>query len=692
MIVNCLILIGLTGCSVNSSLFGSASKNESSATSMLKGEVTHLLGIPRGTGSADGIGNFARFNGASGVTNDGTNLYVTGAGLYGVGSHTIRKINIATSMVTTIAGQDRITGSADGIGTAATFNNPSYITTDGTNLYVSDSSNHTIRKVVIATGAVTTLAGSPGTYGSNNGTGSGATFNFPLGITTDGTNVYVADYNNGLIRQIVIATGVVTTLAGGAGGGIDGTGTSAGFTSPQSLTVINGDLYVVDSEVIRKIVISTGVVTTFAGGAGGSSDGVGTAASFHFPTSITNDGTSLYVTDAGNSTLRKIDISSATVTTLAGTPGNVGSDDGVGAAASFNNSHDLTSVGGNLYVTDFASNTVRKVVLSTSTVSTYAGLAPIYSYEDGSGNEATFSVPTEAVSVGGSLYVVDQGYYTIRKVDTSTGAVSTFVGVPGYSGDTDGNGNSATFGAPQGIATDGTNLYITDVGNQTIRKIVIATGVVSTLAGQSGTSGSDDGVGTAASFAAPAGIVYKEGYLYVVDSNNALIRKIDVTTAAVTTLAGTGSMGSQDGSALSASFNYPTSIAENGGILYIADTGNNTIRKLDLATSLVSTLAGNPSQSGTADGTGTAAEFNNPTGLATDGTYLYVADTSNYTIRSVEIATGKVSTLAGVAGLNGENDGLKTSATFISPGGMILLENILYCVQPTSSSPVRVIE
>jgi sugar lactone lactonase YvrE len=690
---SCFILACLTGCSVNTSLLGSSSSSHAdSSAPMLKGDVTHLLGIPRGTGSVDGIGSFARFNGISGVTSDGTNLYVTGAGMYGVGSHTIRKVSLATAMVTTIAGQDRVTGSADGIGTMATFNNPSYITTDGTNLYVSDSNNYTVRKIVIATGAVSTLAGNPGVNGTTNGVGSGATFSYPTGIATDGANVYVVDYNSNLIRQIVIATGAVTTLAGGATGSVDGTGTSAGFTSLSGLTIVGGDLYVVDSDLIRKIVVSTGVVTTYAGGAGGSTDGVGTAASFHWPNGLSNDGTNLYVVDSGNNTIRKIDISSATVTTIAGSVGIVGSDDGIGAAASFNGSRSIASVGGNLYVTDFSSNTLRKISLSTSAVSTYAGMAPIYSYEDGSGNDATFLVPTAAAAVSKTLYVVDGSHYTIRKVSILTGAVSTFAGTPGVSGNTDGNGASATFGVPQGIATDGTNLYVTDAGNQTIRKIVIATGVVSTLAGQDGVPGSADGIGTAATFSTPGGIVYKDGNLYVVDYNSSLIRKIDVATAAVTTIAGTGSIGSQDGPALSASFNYPTSIAESNNALYITDTSNNTIRKLDLATSIVSTVGGVTGQSGTTDGASAIAKFNNPQGIATNGVYIYVADTSNQTIRVIEIASGIVSTLAGTPGTSGEADGFKTNATFSGPGSMILLDNVLYCIQSTNSSPIRVIQ
>ena len=146
-------------------------------------------------GSTNGTGTAASFYGPTGVTSDGTNLYVT-EDL----NHMIRKIVISTGVVTTVAGSTT-SGSANGTGTAASFYNPTGITTDGTNLYVSDSSNHMIRKIVISTGVVTTLAGST-TSGSANGTGTAASFNYPADIATDGTSLFVSDLLNHMIRKI----------------------------------------------------------------------------------------------------------------------------------------------------------------------------------------------------------------------------------------------------------------------------------------------------------------------------------------------------------------------------------------------------------------------------------------------------------------------------------------------------------
>jgi hypothetical protein len=217
-----------------------------------------------------------------------------------------------TGTVTTLAGTAGVSGSTDGIGAAARFYYPEGITTDNTNLYVADSNNGTIRKVVIATGTVTTLAGTAGVTGSANGTGAAAEFTSPEDITTDGANLYVADTWNNTIRKVVITTRAVTTLAGTAGvfGSTDGTGAAAWFNRPRGITTDGTNLYVADTfnHTIRKVVIATGAVTTFAGTAGltGSTDGMGAAARFYFPVGITTDGTNLYVADMENNTIRVV--------------------------------------------------------------------------------------------------------------------------------------------------------------------------------------------------------------------------------------------------------------------------------------------------------------------------------------------------------------------------------------------------
>ena len=224
--------------------------------------VTTIAGVPLEFQHryADGIGAAARFNMPEGITTDGTNLYVTD-----FDKHNIRKIVIATGVVTTVAGRAKHEGFADGIGAAARFKMPYGITTDGTNLYVAENMfAGTIRKIVIATGAVTTVAGNPNESGYAGGIGTTASFCDPRGITTDGINLYVADSQNYTIRKIVIATGAVTTIAGRAKNydipsprqQPDGPITSASFSGPQGITTDGISLYVTDgggNEVIRKI-------------------------------------------------------------------------------------------------------------------------------------------------------------------------------------------------------------------------------------------------------------------------------------------------------------------------------------------------------------------------------------------------------------------------------------------------------
>jgi len=268
-----------------------------------------------------------------------------------------------TTAVTTLAGSG-VFGSDDGNGILASFAFPAGITTDGTNLYVADFDNHSIRKIVIATGAVTKLAGS-GTTGTADGIGIAASFNSPDGITTDGTNLYVTDYRSHTIRKIEIATQEVTTFAGtaGAAGAANGIGTAATFNGPNGITTDGTNLYVTEylGHTIRKIVIATQLVSTFAGsGTGGSANGIGTAATFNGPIGITTDGTNLYVTERFGNLIRKIEIATKVVSKLAGS-GAFGSVDGMGSAASFTQPYGITTDGTNLYVADSLSFKIRMI-------------------------------------------------------------------------------------------------------------------------------------------------------------------------------------------------------------------------------------------------------------------------------------------------------------------------------------------
>ncbi|MBT0662945.1 hypothetical protein KI809_01425 [Geobacter pelophilus] len=677
-LVSLTLLLG--GCGGGSSGGGDSTKQMGGArqgvTMTLSGETAILAGISV-VGSQDGTGSAARFYRPYGITSDGTNLYV--ADSY---NHTIRRIVIATGEVTTLAGSAGAIGSIDGTGSAARFNFPEGIATDGTNLYVADTSNQTIRRIVIATGAVTTLAGSAGASGSIDGTGSAARFNVPVGITADGTNLYVADSFNNTIRKVVIATGEVTTLAGSAGasGSIDGTSSAARFNFPKGITTDGTNLYVADmsNQTVRKIVITSGEVTTLAGSAGaaGSTDGTGSAARLSYPYGITTDGTSLYVVEP--STIRQIVIASGEVTTLAGSAGARGTTDGTGSAARFYSPYGITNDGANLYVADDAA--IRKVVIASGEVTTLAGSRWATGTTDGTGSAARFSGPYGITTDGTNLYVADN--FTIRKVVLATAEVTTIAGAAGATGTADGTGSAARFFSPHGITTDGTGIYVADYLKNTIRKVVIATGEVTTLAGSAGATGTADGTGSAARFYRPNGITTDGTNLYVADSSNHTIRKVVIATGEVTTLAGSaGVTGSDDGTGTEARLTYPYDVTTDGINLYVADSYNNTVRKIVIATGEVTTLAGSAGATGSIDGTGSAARFYRPNGITTDGTNLYVADRSNYTIRKIVIATGEVTTLAGSAGVAGSTDGTGSSARFYVPNGITTDGTRLYVAE-----------
>jgi sugar lactone lactonase YvrE len=330
----------------------------------------------------------------------------------------------------------------------------------------------------------------------------------------------------------------------------------------------------------------------------------------------------------------------ARVSTLAGQSGPYGSADGSGAAARFNHPDGIArDAADNLYVVDAFNSTIRKIT-PAGEVTTLAGQAGSVGSADGSGSAARFIYPSGiACDAAGNLYVTDFGN-TIRMI-TLAGAVTTLAGKAGPRDSADGSGAAARFYYPTGIAGDAAgNLYVADTFNSTIRKITPA-GKVSTLAGTAGSlPGSADGSGTAARFYYPTGIACDAaGNLCVADTLNSTIRKI-TPAGKVTNLAGNaGSPGSADGSGAAARFNWPLGIAcDAAGNLYVADTENHTIRKITPAGE-VTTLVGQARSEGSADGRGAAARFSHPEGVACDAAgNLYVADTGNNTIRRITVS------------------------------------------------------
>lgn len=345
-------------------------------------------------------------------------------------------------------------------------------------------------------------------------------------VTKD-TGKASADVSDVTVACSAVAAKVETLAGSSSSGAADGKGTAASFLLPYGIALTkDGGLLIGDwgNNLVRKISPEADV-TTFAGnGNFATVDGNGTAASFEDLASLTVDATgTAFVADAGGHRIRKI-TPTADVTTVAGNGTNT-TTDGNGTAATFNTPVSVAvDAAGNLYVLEYWGGVVRKIT-PAGDVTTLAGSSP-RGFADGTGPAAKFgSGYNIAIDASGNLYVADSSNHRIRKI-TPTGVVTTLAGT-GTPGAVDGPGNSATFSSPGGVAVDAHgNVYVADSGNSLLRRITPA-GVVSTLAGQKGITGGQDGIGAAATFAQPLGLtINAAGTLYVADTFGNLIRKV----------------------------------------------------------------------------------------------------------------------------------------------------------------------
>jgi sugar lactone lactonase YvrE len=479
------------------------------------------------------------------------------------------------------------------VGTTVTLTGTNFSTTVASNLVKFNGTTATVTAATATSLTVSVPAGSS--------TGK---------ITVQVDNQIATSTSDFTINPIALTLNSFSPTTGPSGTNVNLVGTNFSTTAANNVVKFNGTLAIVTAAGPTSLAVtvptgaSTGKITVQVGSQVATS---------------TDD--FVYISTG----------STSTVSTLAGS-GEFGFAEGTGAAAQFWGPYGVAvDASGNVYVADEGNHRIRKIT-PTGTVSTLAGSGTA-GFADGSGTLAQFFYPLGvAVDASDNVYVADKRNHCIRKI-TPTGTVSTLAG-SGTAGFADGSGVAAQFYSPYGVAVDALgNVYVADAVNHRIRKVT-PSGTVSTLAG-SGTAGFADSTGTNAQFNNPFGVaVDASGNVYVADRLNHRIRKI-TPTGTVSTLAGS-TYGSADGAGTNAQFSSLEGVTvDASGNVYVADTPNQRIRKIT-PSGTVSTLAGSAT-AGFADGSGTAAQFNRPTGVAVDASgNVYVADALNSRIRKIQ--------------------------------------------------------
>lgn len=635
------------------------------------------------------------------------NLYIADAA-----HHAVRKVDGSTGKISTVAGCGIAGFGGDGAAaTSALLKRPFGLALDGNgNLFIADSGNFRIRKVQLSTGVITTIAGNGiAGYAGDGGDALSASFNFPThpdagGIAVYGANLYVVDNLNHRLRKVDLTTNVISTVAGLGTAGFSGDGglaAQAQLKSPRDIDVDpTGNVFVSDTgnNRIRKI-DAQGVITTVAGngtaapysGEGGMATSATLNAPYHAAVSANGD---LYIELRNDSLIVKVDHASNVISTIGGSSPGFSGDGGQATLAElYRPAHALVDVSGSLYFSDASNNRVRKID-SSGVITTVAGTLLGYAGEDVTGPNAEFRDPTGVASdANGNLYIADAGNHRIRRIDRQSGLVTTRagLGLPGFAGD-GGPAEQAQFESPSAVVLDkDDNIYVADTGNNRVRRIDTLTGVVDTFAGSEVSGfGGDGGSAEAAQLLTPTDLAIDEaGNLFIADSGNHRIRRVDAATHVIATIAGNGAPGypgaGDGGPAIQASLENPAGLAMGTwGVLFIADSGHNSIRAVDLVSGTIVTVSGSGVASYSGDRTpASSAGLNRPRGLAVDSAgQIYVADTDNHAVRKIDYyGTGNIVTVAGsgTEGFAGD-EGPATQANLCAPTDLVLSSSEVYIV------------
>jgi trimeric autotransporter adhesin len=555
------------------------------------------------------------------------------------------------------------------------------------NIYIGEFAGE-IRKVT-PDGIINRIAGiGIRGYGGDNGPALSAQLNEPYGLAVDSAgNLYIADTENNRIRK-VDPSGVITTIAGTGQPGFSGDGgpaIKAQLNGPSRLALDSaGDLYFVDESNFRvRMVGSNGTITTVAGGGRSINDGVVPTSASLIPVAIAlNAAGTLYIADRLRFRILEVN-AQGKIQTIAGGSGVAGfdGDGGNALAAHFQlgiNPALAIDSAGNVLVADENNGRIREIT-TNGIVNTIAGNGLFrFSGDGGPAASATLYLPTSLIEDNsGNIFFTEPGVERIRRV-TPGGTISVYAGngTQGYSGD-GGPATSAALDYPNYLAL-GPNgsLYFTDEANCVIRTIT-TNGVIGTFAGTGGCGDSGDGgPASKANFNGLSGLDFDSaGDLIVSESFANRLRMISAS-GNVVNLAGNGTAGfaGDGGNSQNALVNDPIGVRFHNGFIYFADSQNNRVRSINLATSTITTVAGNGTGGYSGDGgPATAASLYNPEGVAFDAAgNMYIADTFNLAIRKVT-PDGIISTFAGSLNATGYNDGgLATNAAIGAPSDVFV--------------------
>ncbi|MFA5052398.1 MAG: hypothetical protein WC544_05075, partial [Patescibacteria group bacterium] len=490
------------------------------------------------------------------------------------------------------------------------LNGPEGVEVYGSTVYIMDTGNSAIKSVSTSGGTVSLVS-------------DGVNHPKKATISSDGTTLYVADSGSFRVLAVNTGNGAVSVIAGsGTAGYTEGAGTTAQFNNVWGVALDGTTLYVSDgnglTDYIRKIDLTTNTASLFAED--------GSMASINFPSGLKVYNGNVYVANAGIGTIHRF------LTTLSGDEEifagieRFGNRNGASSSALFGRPYDMAMSTNRQYIYVADNNKIRRITRATGETAQVIG-SSVDNYREGDDDPTHYAGPVRfstiqgiAVNSGGNrLYVVDRWNNRIRGINLDTalpysylisgaGNVnSTGTTVNGYQEGVKCDGQLGTgvsgcayFQAPSGIAIDPTDtyLYVTDTGNNRIRKVRITDGQTWLVAG-SGVAGYANGTGAAAQFNRPFGITIDSTgtNLYVADSNNSAIRKIVIATGQVTTVAGTGAAGYREAIGTQAVFSYPEYVKMGSdGLLYVADTGSMHIRLIDPATGLTKLVAGSGSR------------------------------------------------------------------------------------------------